>query len=485
MYHAFLTKCDSTQLLHPNQSMIFEGNLKKHISICPKAKKRKRQEEEPYFLENVNCGGHGELVANSVTPVSFPSGSSFVPGSMEWAQRIACRVLRIHQMIFQNDKTCDVTSLTCDGIHSAIDLQDMSQPEIDAGIEDGFLSHHVKSGGIQHTTQIASLIGHLRQMGFLKPQNDQRLLVRDPMSPSKTEKPLVIMEMGAGRGMFGLTAAGVANAGGANTHFFMVDRAGARSKADKAFRTIPKNTNRSYMDLEGVDWCRLCCDVSHVNLPVVIEKDSKYDEAEIVVIAKHLCGAGTDLALKSLVPIRDKISALLIATCCHGICDWKHYVGRDVLRDIMEGKEYYDDANSNIPLFGPGEFDLLRRWSGATVATRESGKSKTNTTESSAEGDDIEHSIVFDEKHTTSEVDNIPETSISAVVRQLGLSCTIQGLGRACQRLIDFGRSEYIHQNIFQDKDEGAVANDLAYYVSPEITPQNAILKAYRKEKNS
>ena len=46
--------------------------------------------------------------------------------------------------------------------------------------------------------------------------------------------------MVAGRGMFGLTAAGVASASGLTTHFYMVDRAGSRSKAEKAFRTIKK-----------------------------------------------------------------------------------------------------------------------------------------------------------------------------------------------------------------------------------------------------
>mmetsp|Transcript_17074 Transcript_17074/g.49303 ORF Transcript_17074/g.49303 Transcript_17074/m.49303 type:complete len:96 (+) Transcript_17074:321-608(+) len=35
----------------------------------------------------------------------------------------------------------------------------------------------------------------------------------------------------------------------------------------------------------------------------------------IAVVAKHLCGAGTDLALKSLVPVRGRISGCVFATC--------------------------------------------------------------------------------------------------------------------------------------------------------------------------
>jgi len=470
--------------------MIFEHNLKKHILVCPRAKKRKRQEEEPYFLKNVNCGGHGRLVAKPSTSISSSSKSEFEPGTSIWAQRIARRILRAHQSIFKTDKTCDVSAITCRDIHSAIDVKDLSKAEIDAGIREGFLSHHIKSGGNQHTIQIASLIGHIREMGFFERRNQKKNSAAENSKletdssdylSSKKEDPLVILEMGAGRGMFGLTAAGVASASGLNTHFFMVDRAGSRSKAEKAFRTIKKNTDRSYLKLDDVNWCRLCCDVSHVNLPVVLKDDGKYKDAKIVVIAKHLCGMGTDLALKSLIPIRHKIDACIIATCCHGVCSWEHYVGRDILREVMKGKKC-DDKDNSIPSFGPLEFDLLRRWSGATVATRE-GKSgntrgKIDDINKSSEDSSMEHASALAEN----EIENSSETNISAVVRKLGLSCSIQGLGRACQRLIDHGRSEYIRQSIFQTNHEGIVVNNLSQYVGPEVTPQNAILWAYRKE---
>mmetsp|Transcript_5422 Transcript_5422/g.15734 ORF Transcript_5422/g.15734 Transcript_5422/m.15734 type:complete len:477 (-) Transcript_5422:1369-2799(-) len=476
--------------------MIFEDNLEKHILICPRVKAWKSQEKEPYFLENVNCGGHGRLVAaNPATLISSLSTSQFEPGTSAWAQRIACRVLRAHQSIFMNDNTCDISALTCQDIHDAIEVKDLSRPELDAGIEEGFSSHRVKSGGIQHTTQIASLIGHLRQMGFLG-QLDGNQAVSENFSsqipvdacessslPTKNG-PLVILEMGAGRGMFGLAAAGVANASGVNTHFFMLDRAGSRSKADKAFRNIPKNicTDKPYLKLDGVDWCRLCCDVSHVNLPVVLQNDEKYKEATIVVIAKHLCGAGTDLALKSLEPIRQKISGCLLATCCHGVCDWRHYVGRDILRDLMEGEG--GDEVSSIPSFGPDEFDLMRRWSAATVASS-GGKTKANgnKAEPSSTEHEVEHENTFAETESKNESKKTSETNISAVVQKLNLSCTIQGLGRACQRLIDFGRSNYIHQTIFQNNGDEKIVNDLSYYVDSEVTPQNAFLQAYRKKR--
>jgi len=370
-------------------------------------------------------------------------------------------------------------------------MNDLSQAELDAGIQNSFLSHRIKSGGNQHTIQIASLIGHLRQMGFFgekdsaaehsKPGKDEDDTCNASSLP-KEEKPLVIMEMGAGRGIFGLTAAGVASASGLDTHFFMVDRAGSRSKAEGAFRSLTKNTDRSYLKLDDVNWCRLCCDVSHVNLPAVLIDDAKYKKAKILVIAKHLCGAGTDLALKSLVPIRHRIDACLIATCCHGICSWQHYVGRDILRVVMEGK-LNDDKDGSIPSFGPEEFDLLRRWSSATVATRVGKSEMSRSNGEGGSGTSIdEHTRTRPESEVDNGAENKSGTNISAVVRELGLSCGIQGLGRACQRLIDHGRSEFIRRSIFQDNNGGTVINNLSQYVDPEVTPQNAILWAYRKE---
>ena len=487
-------------------STIYSHNLKKHIRICPTAKKKKLEEEEPHFQRNVNCGGHGQLLLSSISSLSSSpapsssSSSSFEPGTSIWAQRIACRVLRVHKSLFSagqdrigkdNKANCgyddDVSAITCQDIHDAIALKDLSQPEIDAGIIKGFQTHAIKSGGDRHIHQIASLIGHLRLMGLFERPNDnenEKQIVSTPAddanrklasTPSKKSKPILFLEMGAGRGMLGLAVTGLSAACGINTHFCMIDKAGSRSKADTAFRSITENADTSYIKLDEVNWCRLCCDLAHVTLPAVLD-DDKYKEAKVVVIAKHLCGAGTDLALKALEPIKHRVDSLLIATCCHGICDYQHYVGRDILRDIMEGKDC-DNKDSTIPLFGPSEFDLLRRWCAATVATRE-GKPRACVDDTEClEDDDSEHKNVFVENDTNG---NSEKTSVSYVVRQLNLSCGIQGLGRACQRLIDYGRSKYIQQQIFQNDDERTIVN-LSHYVAPDVTPQNAILWAYRK----
>ena len=47
---------------------------------------------------------------------------------------------------------------------------------------------------------------------------------------------------------------------------------------------------------------------------------------------------------------------------------------------------------------------------------------------------------------------------------------------------VQFDKEQNIHRNIFQTDGKGMVVNNLSQYVHPEVTPQNAILWAYRKE---
>jgi tRNA:m4X modification enzyme len=441
--------------------MIFEDQVGKHVPICPQTKKRKRQEAAEYFKENINAGGCGDLCDSST---SIPEKEL-----SKWAQKIALRVLEVHQQIFQGKTECNSTQpekLTFSDIHDAIEMKDFSQKEMDAGIVESFQSYRIKSGGSRHIPQLASLIGHLRAIDVL-PSIDKT-------EREAVNKPLLLLEMGAGRGMLGLTAAGVACSDNNDTHLMMIERAGTRSKAEKIFRNLGTNHQKSssFLTLDKVKWSRIKCDLSHVYLPVLLEKDELKD-ATVVVIAKHLCGVGTDLALKAIEPIKNRVAACVLATCCHGVCNWCDYVGRDFLHKKMK-----DDAK-NIT-FGPTEFDLLRLWCAGAVACQD-------TTDKSKVDAPVDEEVIDDDQeaqadHTVPEVTEPARINISTVVSSLQLACGVPGLGRACQRLIDYGRTEYLRNDLFEGKkDHQSTVTGLYHYVTPQTTPQNAVLVAYRK----
>jgi hypothetical protein len=409
---------------------------------------------------------------------------------------------------------------------------------------------------------------------------------------------------------------------------------------------------RPYLQLEPIEWSRLTCDLAHVHLPTVLgqikvatqkkekastrtnmtntestacsesrtteeippasnasvgdekekedadnnnnnndddDDDDQEDMAdEVVVIAKHLCGVGTDFALKSMEPIRNQVSAVIMATCCHGICNWNDYVGRDYLTQIMttmtettatatattrrngeikhprnheDIKTTANNENKECAFyFGPQEFELLRRWSAGTVASPSLGveapakASKAPVVASEAENSGYQRirTRVVDHDHQQKQVEEadlrLPKETmggddekgvedindnkdddddghgghtkeavasgvvdtgigVATVVQSLSLPCGVQGLGRACQRLIDYGRCEYLNQVIFSNegcpppKDHNKIDDDnnkynrnskpdhnttparLCVYVPPDVTPQNAILIARRRSR--
>jgi len=459
---------------------IFEDNLEKHCAICPLAVKRRKLAEQPYYDENINAGGYGDIHGDGVSvndtgrkgEQSDLKQAAITTLTLEDAQDLALRVLEVHQLIFRRLETGNQTKstrdTTCDDLHSALSMEDLSEPEIKAGIAEAFQIHRAKSGGPKHVTQLASLVGHIRKL---------EVLPHDPLTvPAKkgrTSNSVTFLEMGAGRGMLGLTAAGVAAASGIPTELIMVERTGARSKADKVFRTSnDKGEDGTYLKLDTVKWSRIESDLAHVSLPKILDKSQGTDgtKNDVVIIAKHLCGAGTDLALKSMESIPGRVHSCLMATCCHGLCDWKLYVGRDALRTAM--------ATENFQ-FSPEHFELMRQWCAASVAGQTKKSEDGQQTESvDADGgglvidddDEAEHPVSTTEEEVEASSNRV---NVGAVVSSLQLRCGVEGLGRACQRLIDYGRMQYLSKVIFNRSSD---LSGLCHYVPPEISPQNACL---------
>ncbi len=264
----------------------------------------------------------------------------------------------------------------------------------------------------------------------------------------------------------------------------------------------------AYMDVNKVEVQRIKCDLAHVHLPSVlamendnhsIDKDGGIkeeahdtasssfdshppDRRDILVIAKHCCGCGTDLALKSLMPIKQRIQGVILTTCCHGVCNWKDFVGRDYLHSTMvKANESHIDSFQ----FGEEEFNLMKRWACGTViglAGNEKVKKKkvTHQTKSNDDDDGGEDDNEQQTHHLRKEeVDHDNMKNITYIVKSMDLSCGLEGLGRACQRLIDYGRTQFMQEHLFDCRGTKLEKNQsfLCHYVDSGVTPQNALLK--------
>ncbi|XP_075038633.1 tRNA:m(4)X modification enzyme TRM13 homolog [Mixophyes fleayi] len=288
----------------------------------------------------------------------------------------------------------------------------------------------------KHLKQQGSILGHLERLGLL---GNSRCFV----------------EFGAGRGKLSHWV-NIATEDADSVHFLLVERATTRFKVDGKQR---KSTfERLHIDIQ-----HLCLD----RVPSLVLK-----QLPVIGIGKHLCGAGTDLALRCLVqnysnpagvpqPKRPRtepasgeefepakrlpVEGIVIALCCHHRCDWHHYVGRDFFQKLGLGQKEF------------GLFQRMSSW--ATCGTRR--PTQVDVSSEKRGPDDIE-------EH---DIDQKSMDCNSEAVQ--GLLLTIEereNLGRLCKLLIDHGRIDYLRKMGYK--------TTIEYYTDPEVSLENVLLTA-------
>ena len=449
--------------------LIFESALAKHVLVCPAAKEREETCSREYYQEGTNTGGHGDLGDDGNNNMMDAGGEETT--DLERAKQLAMAVLKVFCSVFpstvarsniqnndeaHSDELSDdvLKHVTEEDIYNALPEVDLSSAE--EGIAKDIAKHRVKAGGPRHLHQLQSILGHVRKNGMI------------PTADDEIEQSVI--EMGAGRGMLGLVtasaigAAQTQNAASSKVKLYLVERSGTRGKAETKIRTATGDASQDNdsLRLDRVEVSRIKCDLAHVHMSTALPfLTKKSEKSRSIVVAKHLCGAGTDLALKSLRDVVQSgaVDGCVMATCCHGLCTWKDYVGRDCFLELFRGV-------GGVSTFAESDFDQLRRWTSASVLE------DSDHTRSAAVDDGDEHNI------------GVKSQNIYLVVKELGLACGGRGLGRACQRLIDYGRTEYIREHLFHSKGASPGKQDtdvsLCHYCSSDITPQNALIIAKR-----
>lgn len=323
---------------------IYEHKLIAHLKKCNKTRNENEVRTKSFYEHGINNGGYG-----AITEIEEHGKSQKEPTHCLDINKLARQILIAFRNTFTPNIMKPIETLSLEDIYTAIETHDLHKQELDLGLQQVPSEHQVKIGGRKHLVQIGSIIGHCRKLGLLDTS--------------------ILLEMGAGRATTGFMVSSVC-AKQKNVKLVLVERGGSRSKADTALRRkkdieddifSKENRSKSYFNPENVELHRIKCDLGHVNVSTVLQdigddglilcKEHSSDDAsrDILLVAKHLCGAGTDLALKSVLPIRKRIRGCILATCCHGVCNWSDYVGRPFLTKVM--------TTHDTNLFGHEEFE--------------------------------------------------------------------------------------------------------------------------------
>ncbi|XP_041969695.1 tRNA:m(4)X modification enzyme TRM13 homolog [Aricia agestis] len=293
---------DTKRIPCPNdpKHTCYASKLEKHLKIC----NARHQDGPEYIIHNVNLGSsEGDYQHRPLTQVP--------------PETLIGVVDKINS--FYNEYLIDsITEATEKPIHSIV-MEEFS--------EDGR-----SESSRRHLRQVSSLLHLVEGAGLVQPNT-------------------CYIDLGAGKGQLGVyacrtwTAGGGAGGGGV----VLLERAALRHKRDRLAAPAPRDSpapRASPAPRDSPALTRLRHDLAHVSLahvPAVRAADN------VVGLAKHLCGAATDFALRALVAAQEaggegagRVAGAVLATCCHHRVHPAHYVATHTLQTHGFGAEELD-----------------------------------------------------------------------------------------------------------------------------------------------
>ncbi len=354
---------------------IFKKNIESHLKICNAAKQSNFISALPYYCENCNGGTN----VNSDETVEIEVNLD------ELLQKVERAYNSIVGFIPEKVKSFERTKEVQD-IHSKI-------REAIGKDQSAFKQ-------IRHIEQDIALVDQLMDENLLSPS-----VLTDTVNR-------IILEFGAGKGLLGLSAF----LADPSISLYLVERSSNRKKIDRFFNEV----GRDDVCNKSTAFERIRMDIRHCYLPKVpkieVALSNITNFSQVTVVAKHLCGVASDLAIRSLSNIHASSElfrrGLGIATCCHHACLYEDYTGHSFLR--LHG------ISSRL------EFDIIKHWSGWATLDR------TNSSASEPKLNDHPKVGITTEKY-----------------RPLGLDPdSMKNYGVKVKRILDYGRVYYLQREL-------------------------------------
>uniref|UniRef100_A0ACD5WCJ0 Uncharacterized protein n=1 Tax=Avena sativa TaxID=4498 RepID=A0ACD5WCJ0_AVESA len=378
---------------------VFEENLEAHVGKCPFRKHADALAAQPYYSKGINSGG-GEA---DVTSAAKRASVHKLSEEEFWG--LVAKIRSAHAAAAVQMRESHVAPDACD--------------KWMRGQVDRTVPYQEK-----HVVQQVSIVGNMEVFG---------LLPRGGAEDAAAENAPAVVEFGAGRGYLTQMLAdcyGIRN-------IFLVERRSYKLKADRSLRQN-----------EGVTLERLRIDIEDLNLHGV----QTLSGVQYLAIGKHLCGPATDMTImcclheqcdhkKEKGHDNHRLRGLALATCCHHLCQWKHYANKAFLLGLGIAEE---------------EFHAMTWFSSWAVDGDHNSQDSLDAEDSSSESREAKK----------------PDREIIGIERIIRCipGDERSALGFMCKDIIDTGRLLWL-------RSKGLDA-DLVSYVSSDISPENHLLVA-------
>lgn len=411
--------------IDPSHSVL-EQNLNWHVKRCPLLKQVQSLSDQPFYKKGINAGSDGEQQEEETSGFNDSKLTTMTVSSE--MKRNALHGMSVPKFCNLIEKIESVHESLCKDIQDSFQMPEVCRLWIKSKEEERKLPFQEK-----HIMQQASIVGNLENFAVLKNSLESKPSKCGESNEGKEDGVSTVIEFGAGRGY--LTQM-LADCYGIN-RVFLVERKAYKLKADRSLR---QNEN---LTLE-----RLRIDIEDLNLNAV----ESLQGVPFLATGKHLCGAATDLTLRCCFPEYRKDSSeqnitninfggLAIATCCHHLCQWKHYTNKKFFLDLGMTK---------------GEFHAITWFtSWAVDANHDSDLPDTTNC--------ISHF------QSIKEQGNEYSDGVEKILSEMEATKRA-ALGFKCKWIIDIGRLMWLRELGLDAK--------LVRYVPPSISPENHLLLA-------
>ncbi|KAJ0976452.1 hypothetical protein J5N97_018417 [Dioscorea zingiberensis] len=400
--------------IDPSHSVMKES-LDSHVKRCPFAKQARALESQPYFSKGINTSAvdcQDEIVSSGdkrkaihgLTPLDF--------------HHLITKIKSLHSTISSEMRDSFVIPEKCSKwMNEMLDRQVPFQEK--------------------HAVQQASIIGNMEAYGMIgKPYDECGESHGLHKEKGEGEVAAAIVEFGAGRGYL---AHMLADCYGFNK-VFLVERRSYKLKADRSLR-----------QKESLSFERLRIDIEDLNLHGI----ESLKELPYLAVGKHLCGPATDLTIRCCLPdqcypneglpFSSCMQGLALATCCHHLCQWKHYINKDFFSNLGITKAVFHAIT----------------WFSSWAVDADHG----------SELSDMVDQGIHPTTRETEELCGEENRGVDEIIRKMPqLERAV--LGFMCKEIIDIGRLLWL-------RNRGLEAQ-LLKYVPSNVSPENHLLVAKR-----
>lgn len=413
---------------------VYERDLQRHLKVCNAKKYQQEIEQLPCYRENCNSG---------------PRSAEVVSGESSNDKDFVERLLKKIDAMWSDVVLQPLPAKNREGGDDLVWVEERIRAVLGRSLTDDKDRSSFKHW--KHIEQDIAIVKQLLRYSLLTAHSDSES--SESQSSEEEEGGKVFIEYGAGKGLLGMSI----NLLDRTSSLLFVERSGNRKKIDKILAERNCRFQRFRLDIRHCYVPSLPF-VADVIASSETEKEGKKSrQHSVTIVAKHLCGVATDMAILSLRHVTPSASlhcGVAIATCCHHACQYDDYVGREMWLDRFGvTREEFDVAKywSAWATLDLAQAHLRKRKRGEGEGEKEGEvveDKKKKTSEEKEEEDDVEeegepsqHTSVL----TDAKVKEVQSRYRDVIEARLTYE-EMRDYGRKIKRVLDFGRLLYLKE---------------------------------------